>query len=221
VRQAVAIALLVLISSAGTYAQSDSGYIIPVQIRLDTLQMKFDYAAFLTENDSAALRQGDDLVLVCRLELWQKRSLWFDRLRATRSWHIGLSYDRWEEKYSISTREPDGWVVSHSFDSLTAIMNHLQHQLTFNFVLDAADWKRESYLAYSVEVKYITAEKLEDIAGWLTGGSADSGESKSLPDKALALIVNSAGIRNRSYLQSSEPFAPTNSPTRIKFPRLP
>lgn len=188
---------------------------LPVQFQADTMLVRFDYAPFLTPDDTLTLAQGEDLVLSCRLELWQKRKFWFDHLKQSSTQHFLLSHDRWEEAYTLTPRGAKGWLETQDFPSLDSLLRTIQVEFPLAMPLQRDDFSRRSYLVYSAEVRYVTPEMLDDIVGWLSGH--DNKSSKSLPDKALGFLVNSAGIKNRSYLRSSTEFIPADRPDSVIF----
>jgi hypothetical protein len=188
---------------------------LPLEFQADTLLVQLNYHPFVTEDDSLALSQGEDLVVSARLELWQKRRFWFDRLRQSQARHFLLRYDRWEETFTVSRRQLQGWAEPLQFELLPDLLDSLEHEFAFQIPLDAKDFERRSYLVYTVEVRYVTPEKLDEIASWLTGSGKKG--SKSLPDRVLGFLVSSTGIKNRSYLQSSSEFLPAARPARANF----
>ncbi|MFH2054721.1 MAG: DUF4390 domain-containing protein, partial [bacterium] len=190
---------------------------LPLEFRADTMLVSFDYAPFLTAEDTDALDQGEDLVLSVRLELWQKRRFWFDRLRQDLARHFLLHYDRWEQGYTLTQRGANDWLEPLRVARFSELLDTLRSNYPLSISLESEDFQRRSYLVYSVEVRYVTPEKLDEIAGWLVGSGAQG--SKSLPGKALGFLVNSTGIKNRSYLQSSADFLPADRPEQAIFPR--
>lgn len=190
---------------------------LPAVVSHDTLIVSFLYGSFLTEDDSVALVEGEDLALICRLELWQKRKMWFDRLRLTDIKYFTISYDRWDQKFLLLYEDDEGWEMTERFPYLDSLLLHMEREIPFIFPLKSSDLDRTSYLAYSVEIDYLTEEQLDEIADWLREGRSRPGTSKSLPDKVVGYLLKSSGLRNRSHLRTSQDFRLSESENRIKF----
>lgn len=216
-RQLAFLFISVLLLSGSLFAAAGELDSLQLEFAADTMLVRLDYSAFLTDDDAAALDQGEDLVLSVNLELWQNRSLWFDRLRRSLATHFLLHYDRWQECYTLSPRGAEDWLEPIESPQFTTLLDSLQAAYPHRLSLTSEDFQRKSYIVYTVEVRYATPEKLNEIASWLVGGGDNN--SKSLPNKALGFLVNSTGIKNRSYLQNSENFLPADRPSSVIFRR--
>lgn len=190
---------------------------LPVSIQDSTLEVSFPYCTFLTAQDSASLVSGEEIAVVCRLELWQKRKLWFDRLRQTAINYYTLSYDRWDEKFQVFYHDREGWEVTESFTVLDSLCEYLTRQGSFDLPLSTEDYQRESFIAYAIHIEYLTLEQLSEIRSWLHSGNSRSGDQNSFPDKVLGFLLKSSGLKNRSDLRSSEDFYPARIQGQIKF----
>ncbi len=196
---------------------------VPASVSGDTLFVLFPFASFLTSDDSASIVDGEPVSVICRLELWQKRRLWFDRMRTELIAYAVISYDRWSEKFvadALTSADTDS-----SFDSayLDSLAGTLQYFLTFPFRLQPGDYAKESYMAYSLELQYVTPDKVGELKDWLFGGKHKKSPSiqprgQSLPGKLFNIVLNSTGFRNRSYVRSSLPFFPGQITGSISFP---
>ncbi|MCK4857395.1 MAG: DUF4390 domain-containing protein [candidate division Zixibacteria bacterium] len=209
--------ILVVFGGALLSARAERFTSLPVSFAGDTLKVQFPVAAFLGADDSTALVSGEDIALICRMELWQKRKLWFDRLRVTNIHYFTLSYDRWEEKFILNYQDQFGWEVERRYNSLRLLLDYLDKAHYFSLVLERDDYQRLSFLACAVDTKYLTLERMGEIREWLKWGRSAGRESSSLPDRVISFLVKSTGLRNRSELRTSQNFIPAQLQTEIKF----
>lgn len=196
---------------------------LPALVTGDTLSVMVPLQTFVSVEDSISIVNGETLSIICRLELWQKRRFWFDRLRLELDGYAEVSYDRWGEKFSAHGLGANGNDFSLEFSQLDSLFTELAIRMTFPFKLEPSDYSRESYVACAVDLQYLTPDKLSDLRDWLFRGQRDKsvspkGRSQSLPGKLVNIALNSTGFRNRSYLKSSLSFYPGQIEGTIKFP---
>jgi hypothetical protein len=196
---------------------------LPAMVTGDTLTVMVPLGTFISAEDSSSIVNGETLSIICRLELWQKRKLWFDRLRLESIGYAEVSYDRWGEKFTASGLGAHGSDFDIEFSQLDSLLSELEIRLVFPFELGPNDYSRESYIACAVELQYLTPDKLTDLKDWLFGGQRGTPASpkdrhQSLPGKLVNMALNSTGFRNRSYLKSSLSFYPGQIEGAIKFP---
>lgn len=218
------ILVLILLEIPNLHADDKDFISLPANLIGDSLAVHFDFAAFLTADDSASLVEGEDLSIICRLELWQKRKLWFDRLRTEITGYFRIGYDRWQERFILSTLSSRGEAAEKFYTNLDSLLDDMKRVNQFTFVLEPADHERESYLAYSLDLKYLTPGKLGNLKEWLLKGERsntanDETRKTSLPNKLIALALNSAGFKNRTFLRSSLSFFPLEIRGEIWFPK--
>jgi hypothetical protein len=137
--------------------------------------------------------------------------------------YVEISFDRWGEKFLASGLGATGSDFDLEFSQLDTLMSELEARLVFPFYLESNDYSRESYLACSVELQYLTPDKLTDLKDWLFSGKGGSpagprDHHQSLPGKLVNMALNTTGFRNRSYLKSSQAFYPGQIEGVIKFP---
>lgn len=197
--------------------QDPAAVSLPVSLQDSVISIRFPYCDFITPQDSTSLIVGEEIACVCRLELWQKRKMWFDHLRETVIHYFTLSYDRWDERFVLFYHDSDGWEVTERFALLDSLCEYLGRRLPLNLPLEREDFYRESYLAYAFSIDYLTLEQLGEIREWLSSGGDRHGKSNSLPDKIVGFLLKSSGLKNRSDLRTSEHFYPSSLKGDIKF----
>jgi hypothetical protein len=196
---------------------------IPVSVNDDRFAVCFPLARFLSAEDSNSIVNGEPMSIECRLELWQKRRLWFDRLRLEVVAYAEISYDRWSEKFVSICYTAAGRQPAQTLARLDSLLGDLSRRLEFVFPLEPNDYERESYLAYELKVQYLTPDELGDLKDWLFHGKREQPSTipqqhPSFAGKLVNLALSSTGFRNRSYRHSSLPFFPSQIGDLIKFP---
>lgn len=222
-RAAIISFLIVLFSPVPLLAVETEIAALPAVLTGDTLSITVPLAALLTTEDSLSLVNGETLSLVCRLEYWQKRKMWFDRLRFELVNYAELTFDRWEERFRATCYGAEGGDFEIENQHLDSVVSEVTARLVFPFRLEASDYSRESYLAYSIELRYLTPDRLSELKDWLFSGKGKHdrqprSQQRSFPGKLIDLALSSTGFRNRSYLKSSFPFYPGQISGSIKFP---
>jgi hypothetical protein len=196
---------------------------LPASMAGDTLTVSVPLETFISAEDSTSIVNGETLSIICRLELWQKRRLWFDRLRLESVGYAEITYDRWREKFTASGLGAEGGDFELESSQLDSLFAEMERTLVFPLKLEPSDYSRESYIAYAVELQYLTPDKLADLKDWLFSGkrgkpAGPKDRRQSLPGKLVNIALNSTGFRNRSYLKSSLSFYPGQIEGVIKFP---
>lgn len=214
---------VILFAPSLIFAASSEIEALPAILAGDTLTVRVPFAAIVSAEDSLSMVNGEALSIVCRLELWQKRKMWFDRLRQELIGYVELSYDRWGERFRAACYCASGNDFSLEFPQLDSLVSAVANRLAFPFTLESNDYARESYIAFNVELKYLTPDQLGDLKDWLFSGKKTKttgvrNQQQSLPGKLVNMALNSTGFRNRSYLKSSLSFYPGQISEAIKFP---
>jgi hypothetical protein len=225
------IILILLLCQPPLLAADKEVAALPALVKGDTLTVMVPLGIFISAEDSISMVNGETLSIICRLELWQKRKLWFDRLRLELVGYAEITYDRWAEKFTASGLGATGSDFDLEFSQLDSLMSELEIRQVFPFNLEPNDYNRESYVACAVELQYLTPDKLTDLKDWLFSGKrgrpvSPKDRHQSLPGKLVNIALNSTGFRNRSYLKSSRSFYPGQIPQNgdvpvegvIKFP---
>jgi hypothetical protein len=225
------IILILLLCQPPLLAADKEVAALPALVKGDTLTVMVPLGIFISAEDSISMVNGETLSIICRLELWQKRKLWFDRLRLELVGYAEITYDRWAEKFTASGLGATGSDFDLEFSQLDSLMSELEIRQVFPFNLEPNDYNRESYVACAVELQYLTPDKLTDLKDWLFSGKrgrpvSPKDRHQSLPGKLVNIALNSTGFRNRSYLKSSLSFYPGQIPQDgdvpvegvIKFP---
>jgi hypothetical protein len=221
-RPGVLVLIILLLGLQDARGGSPDIVALPASLAGDTLKIQFSVRGFVTDEDSIALTEGEDISLICRLELWQKRKFWFDRLRSAITRYAGISYDRWQQKFILTTYNAQGRETSESYLQLDSLLDDFAKTADFGFVLESSDYEREGYVAYSFDLQYLTPDKLGELKDWLLKGEQRKPASKeapksSVPNRLLDLALSSTGFKNRSFLKSSDAFIPADLAGEIRF----
>ena len=127
-----------------------------------------------------SLSRGMPATLLLHVELWRRRSAWFDRLESTYESPLRIRYEVWTDQFLIE-REGAPTLALGSLDSVRVVLSR-PLALPVGRV-GQLDPGARYYLAVSVTLKPLTVEDLEEGEGWL------SGEVESKRHSGLGLIT--------------------------------
>jgi len=112
------------------------------------------------------LSRGMPATLLLHVELWRRRSAWFDRLENTFETPLKIRYEVWTEQF-LMEREGAPTLALGSLDSVRVV---LSRPLALPVArVGELDPGARYYLAVSVTLKPLTVEDLEEGEGWLSG----------------------------------------------------
>jgi len=152
------------------------------------------------------LMRGMPATVSFEVGLWKRRTFWFDKLVvAIRSEHK-VVYDEWAKSFRIrSGVNPPKSRVAANLDSLRSLL------FTGRQIPVAAETALDStgtyYVSVRVSIRPVEVEDLGEIESWLAGESP--GGEHGIPGYLLGLAVNLSGLGERTAIEKSERFVPT------------
>jgi hypothetical protein len=163
-------------------------------------------AGFLTATFTAAnlfsprivesLDRGLPATLEYELQLWKKRSAWFDKLVAVNRLSYRVVFDPWEEGFRIVTKAGSSQAV---FD-----IEHIEQSLCFNVTARIADLAFVDptgtyYVAIKATMRPLSPEDIDEVETWLSDGSENKrGGVRAIPGYLFDLIVGLSGLGDQA-----------------------
>jgi hypothetical protein len=138
------------------------------------------------------LGRGLPATLDYEIQLWKKRSVWFDKLVAVNRLSYRVKYDPWEEGFRIETR---GGISPAIFD-----VEQIERSLCLHVTGRVADMElleplATHYVAVRATLKLLSAEDVGEVETWLSDGSdGGRGGITGIPRYLFDVIVGLSGF---------------------------
>jgi hypothetical protein len=142
------------------------------------------------------LRRGMPATLTLHVELWRRRSAWFDKLEASLDRELRVRYDVWSDQYRLERGRSPAFVTA-SIDSLVA---QLERPMSARLAPVASLRPGQRYyVSFSATLKPLTVEDAREIEGWLSGEvqskrRAGIGAVTGLPLAVFDAVRNFVGL---------------------------
>ncbi len=155
-----------------------------------------------------SLSRGMPATLLLHVELWRRRSGWFDRLESTFESPLKIRYEVWSENFHIERPGAASMTLS-SLDSVRIVLSRpLSLPVGRIAQIDAG---ARYYLAVSVTLKPLSVEDLEEGEGWLSGEVESKRRSgfgviTGLPRSVFDAVRNFAGFGDQHARANSGEF---------------
>lgn len=159
------------------------------------------------------LEQGGVSMLVYQLEVYRKRSGWFDSLVETSELVYRVSYDSFERRYRM--QGDDIGVKSESFQEVVGLCTRLKGIQVCS--LERLDREAEYYLVIRCAFQPMSLESLDELRTWVEGGEPprEREERRQGVGSRLARMLMSAAGFGEKQLQGTGPtFRPNDLPER-------
>jgi len=155
-----------------------------------------------------SLARGMPATLQLTVELWKRRTGWFDRHVTQFDASIKVRYDVWKQVYRIERRGVPTMFAS-TVDSLRTVLSR-PIQLPAGR-LDQLEPSGRYYVAASVALKPLTVEDIAEGEGWLSGEvgtrrGSGLGVLTAIPRTVFDVVRNFAGFGDERARAMSEDF---------------
>lgn len=194
----------------GTYSYSR------IEISRDSLVFCLKINNLFNESIVEGLQKGMTTVLEYRIQLWKKRSLWFDKLITEDIIRFKISYDIWGKRYVVMRNKlkPEALDI-HG-------VRQVCQQLYEYALLSSQKLKtdKEYFLAVKVRLRPISIENYREIQRWLVGEAKEiDAEVIKEPQKAgekagnwfLGMVLNLSGFGDKVINAKSDLFSIHNN----------
>lgn len=171
----------------------------------------------LTTRIRSGVTRGMPATLTLRVELWRRRTIWFDKLESTWETQQRVRYDVWSESYRLERRGAAPLIVSN-LDSLEAALEQpLRLRL---WPASALRPGPRYYVSLLAQIEPLTVDDVREIEGWLSGEVEDKrhaglGGVTRLPSAVFDAVRNAVGLGDVSVRAQSPDFvlAETEAPS--------
>jgi uncharacterized protein DUF4390 len=155
-----------------------------------------------------SLARGMPATLQLHVELWRRRSAWFDRLESSVDASVRIRYDVWTDSYLLE-RFGSPPIVVNSIDSAEVVLSR-PWVVAVGRVGQLSATGRY-YLALSATLRPLTVEDLAEVEGWLSGEVKDKrragfGVIAEIPRALFDAVRNVAGFGDAHARTTSDDF---------------
>lgn len=155
-----------------------------------------------------SLMRGVPATLQIRVELWRKRTAWFDKLERTFEGSIRIRYEVWRDRFVLQ-RTGSSALTFGSLDSVrAALAEPIGVPITSISHVRAGP---EYYVVASTTLRPLSAEDVEELEEWLQGGGSSGGSSSldlitAIPRAIFDAVRNVAGFGDQRARAVSDGF---------------
>ena len=193
--------LLFIISFNSSLALAQEPVYKYVDILNDSLRVQVNIVDSLPDDLLKQINKGVPISFEYNLELWQKRSGWFDKLVEKQTISNRVRFDSWDKRFTV-VRSAPGLVVEHSLRKLRETLEIVMTTDSLNFaVIKQSEFY---YLVCQMTIESISLSNFKEVESWLKGELSDPKPPKvdEAPDKFGDFIFNTAlklsGLKNIS-----------------------
>jgi len=136
-----------------------------ITIKNDSLIFSFEAINLLNDNIIEGLKKGMTTVLEYKIQLWNKRSLWIDKLINEDIIRYKINYDVWGQRYIVYKNDQKPRVVD--IGRAKEICQNLE-----NYSFTSAQKlqnEKEYIIGIKVTLSPISVENYEEIQRWVIG----------------------------------------------------
>ncbi len=185
-----------------------------VWIESDELRASIASDGIFNEQAHTTIREGGTSALDYTVELYRRRSGWFDSLIETRTFSFRVTYDSFEGKYRLFSED-----VRLKSDDFQRVVDQCTRLPNISFgKLDELnlDMNKEYYIVVRAHYQPMSVETLDELRSWMGDEGAPQREEqgRSLGARIAQALMNAAGFGERDLSGGSPRFRPADLPVR-------
>ena len=182
---------LVVFSFAFELAYSQNPVFSYVKYESDSLRARVDIVDTLSSEIIKHIQKGVPISFVYNIELWQKRTGWFDKQVEKQKIRLRIRYDTWQKKYTV-IKEAPGITVEHTLRTMRETLELVMTTDRISF--DIQDKQGSYYIVCQLKIATMSLSNLKEVESWLKGGLSKpkTPDIESAPDKIGEFIFNTA-----------------------------
>jgi hypothetical protein len=183
-----------------------------VRIESDSLRMDFAVDSIFDREIFRGLKKGMTAGVEYQVQLWEKRSGWFDLVVVECGQRMKIGYDNWDRKYTVMRSE-----ATNKFTDEREAGHQCSRLIRFPIAgRDQLKPGRAYRILVRVVFQPMSIENVQEIKRWLSGEVEDINAKsikrsksplKSAGDWLLGFVVNVSGFGDRELSAESPEFA--------------
>jgi len=214
-------AALIVVFAHPAVSLADAGDIVLhiLQVEPDVITFDLAFGPKPVGKVMGALRDGVPTRIDYTLELWRRRSIWFDHMEGSAVIGLSVRYDPLADEYTLTSDE----FPERSFGGTDALVLWLGAQGPIEFPLEQLmEFDERYYLAVAARIAPQSAEQVDAVEDWLEGdeeGRAErerrriesgegSGKRGGVRGFLFGFILNLSGLGDTTVNGQSEEFRP-------------
>ncbi len=170
----------------------------------EQLYISYHVSELIDGKTVTGLEKGFTSMALHRMYVWRRKGLISQQIAET-AYPVRLSYDRWQQKYLLESKDETRWTRS------VAHVQRFCSQLTDVFVCPTTNLTTDAvyYLSIQVTLQPVSEETYEELRTWLSRShvKTDSTRSANRPKgQFFSLLLNLLGFGDRFYTAKSHDF---------------
>lgn len=190
--------------------------------------VEFDFVAPFEGTYDEALRSGLPTTLSYTIQVWQRRSGWWDKLESTNDLLFRIFRDPLNDLYHVFTPEREDFRFTH-LDSLTSFVSHIARDAPHNsppyFDRRLFRTGKTYYIVVTATLSPLTIEDLNELDTWLRGTLSPRGEGTGgitgFTRTMGGILMSMTGFGDKQVKARSRPFAIETLPREQPPPSAP
>jgi hypothetical protein len=161
-----------------------------------------------------SLSRGMPATLQLHVELWRKRTAWFDRLENTFDATVRIRYEVWNDSYRIERTGS----LPRSLGSLDSVRTLLERPIALPAgSIDKLQIGTNYFIVVTATLTPLSVEDVQEVEGWLSGEvethrHSGFGVFTELPHSLYDAVRNFAGFGDRRARDQTPVFVPEELP---------
>jgi len=153
------------------------------------------------------LERGVPCTISYSIDLWKKRSGWFDKLVASRLLFFRVQFDLWKDGYAIQTMDGKLPTASNLEELAETVAGH---QRTRVLPLAMLEPDASYFLSIEVSLAPLSVQDIEELERWMKGGEKRRGGrvpgGGSLSRLFLRIAASFVGLGKKTAMAKTHPF---------------
>jgi len=175
----------------------------------DNLAMRFQAEDIFNDKVVKFLSRGFTVRVEYTIELWERRSYWFDRLYGQRNISYQIDFEPLEKLYVCSRLQEGSQAMSKTDKQLDRLIKWITHpDLAITFVpLEQLDSGSKYYYNIGILVATLTAENVKDLQKWMSEFGEHEEQTSSFAKTTFKVVMDFLSSRNhKKYSVKSDEF---------------
>jgi hypothetical protein len=206
-RLALALSVMLLVAVLAAAAPSASQpllSILSLYSQEDHLCVDFYLKNALERDILSSIKNGVPALLSYRVEVWQDRDSWYDKLVKSVTYSYKIAYDNWDTLYCVDALS-QGKAETGRAKNVGELIHLLCNQRSLKACpVKELDRDGSYYVTISAAIQALSAERVKEIESWL-GGRRDQDPSRA--GGLLGVVVDMFTSKARRAEAKSSIFA--------------